>query len=397
MATATLKLVLGCALASQSFELGSAQEFLAATTTTTTPAALEAAVLVQPWVELPGPGAEPAIWPRLDLTDLIATQRPVARFPQGSAIRLFAVGSSNLMWETWLEQLHLLLLRLGYQLPLVDSKGLIHNRTKPASTADCSDKEVLDSLDTLRVAKPGWSSWGFVFNDQADCNAAGFRPFLGYNVSCTNAWQCDPSLVGSDPIIRPADVAEIARDVDILVLSTWMNDFTTRFPGNPCFEGGEFMFPDDITYTVTSLQILIRAVHAVNPEVVVVVMSKYPAATAKYFYHSYDEINAAVQLQLAGEPNTHFVNFDFPENVPMFLVTKSLHPNCRGDKLFAQSIVNKLFRAGILERGVAIAKAEECPIFTTCEAFTGRPDCCQARAECWVNEGVCSLYAEGEP
>jgi len=367
-----------------------AQEFLALATTTTTTMQY---MLLEPWVNNP----EPIVWPQLPLLDLAATLRPTARIPQGGAVRLFAIGSSNLLWETWLEQLHLLLTRLEYQVPLVDSKGLIKNRTRPDATARCDDIEALDALATLRIAKPGWASWGFAFEDQADCNAAGFRPFLGHSVSCTNGWQCNPDLTGSDAFIRPSVVAEVAKDADVVVLSNWVNDFTMRFQGNACFEGGEVLPPEDVSLTVASLLTLIRAIHAANPEVAVVVMAKYPGAIGKMTGPVYTAINSAVRLQLIGEPKTYFVDFNFPTDEPMFLASRSGHPNCRGDRLFAQGIVNVLFKAGIINRGVATAKEEDCPIFAGCESYSGREDCCQAKAECWVNEGLCLNYSEGEP
>mmetsp|Transcript_32908 Transcript_32908/g.86938 ORF Transcript_32908/g.86938 Transcript_32908/m.86938 type:complete len:388 (+) Transcript_32908:117-1280(+) len=317
-----------------------------------------------------------------------------AQIQPGGTVRVFGLGSSNMIWETWLDQLHMLLSRLGYSTPLVDAQYL-PNVTRPASKATCDDDAEFSKLHTLRIAIPGWSSWGFAYESMADCDSEGFRDVLGYNLSCTNGWQCRPELTGPDAVVAPSDVARIAKNSDITVVSNWVNDFTMRFQGNECFRG-KFPGLDDVSLTVHSLKLLIQQIHVENPKVVVVVMAKYPGAAGKKVGSDPSALNDAVRRGLADEPNTVFADFTFPVDSDMFQLRRSGHPNCRGDKIMATAVVEALFHAGVLARGVAVDDddADGCLAKSDCDGLSS--PCCQRSAFCTPQGAACVAYSPGE-
>mmetsp|Transcript_128973 Transcript_128973/g.413084 ORF Transcript_128973/g.413084 Transcript_128973/m.413084 type:complete len:192 (-) Transcript_128973:309-884(-) len=190
-------------------------------------------------------------------------------------------------------------------------------------------------------------------------------------------------------------MARVAKYSDVTLLSNWVNDFTARFPGNTCFDG-ESLSMDDVSVSVESLRILIRAIHAENPKVMVVVMAKYPGAAGRRIGADYSNLNMAVRAALADEPSTVFANFEFPLDEDMFLMSKSGHPNCRGDRVMASAVIEALFNARVLSRGLALGEPGACLADTACSELSASLACCQRAALCRVAEGQCVPYSTGE-
>mmetsp|Transcript_143393 Transcript_143393/g.357250 ORF Transcript_143393/g.357250 Transcript_143393/m.357250 type:complete len:374 (+) Transcript_143393:81-1202(+) len=327
---------------------------------------------------------------------MAAVEQEGANIQVGGTVRLFAVGSSNLLWETWAEQLHVLLSRLGYQTPLVQP-GSIPNVTRPLTSAVCDDGEEFADVHTLRVGKPGWSSWGFAYEStNEDACFDGYRHVLGHRLSCTNGWFCRPELTGPDKLVRPSDLAAAAKNADVVLLSSWVNDLPATMPGSLCFNGESVSFEEIAAITVFHLTQLIWRINSENAGVVFVVMAKYPGAAGKVVGSDYSALNAAVRKGLADfslSSKIIFADFSFPRDADMFLLKRSGHPNCRGDKVMAMAVVEALFRAKVLARGVAMESADECLAKSTCKELS--LPCCQRSAFCTSQNGTCMPYSAG--
>mmetsp|Transcript_13836 Transcript_13836/g.42844 ORF Transcript_13836/g.42844 Transcript_13836/m.42844 type:complete len:268 (-) Transcript_13836:80-883(-) len=263
----------------------------------------------------------------------------------------------------------------------------------PTKKPICDDDADFAALETPRVGKPGWCSWGFAYESMDNCSEDGFRDILGHRVSCVNGWQCEERFRGSVPLVRPSEIAEVARHSQVTVLSNWVNDVKHRYA---CFNG-TVLTPDEYdAITVDSLLRLIRGIHAVNPDVVVVVLGKYPGAAGVQVGSALEAegLNTAVQRGLEGEPNTLFANFTFPPELELYQHMTADHPNCRGDRVLATAIVEALFRGGVLARGLAMAPPEECLAAASCDSLS--PACCQRSALCWpAANGTCAPYGPG--
>jgi len=324
---------------------------------------------------------------------LATIEQAGARIPAGGTLRVFVVGSSNAQWQTWADQVHVLLEQLGYQSPLVQGTEL-HNTTQPQWSATCDDAKEISDTHTLRIAKPGWSSWGFAYDSMDGCSSAGYREIDDYAVRCVNGWQCLEQFSGSEALVRPSDIAAIARGSELTILHNWVNDFTARFHGSHCF-GPEVPSMGDADLTIDSLRRTIRAISAASPGTTIAVMAKYPGAGGRVVGCEYNGLNRAVQEALADEPNTIFVDYDFPLHQDMFLMSKSGHANCRGDKVMAKAVVGALYDAKVIARGLAMGNATQCLGNAQCEALS--PECCQASALCWpLADGRCAAYSTGE-
>mmetsp|Transcript_80723 Transcript_80723/g.250567 ORF Transcript_80723/g.250567 Transcript_80723/m.250567 type:complete len:411 (+) Transcript_80723:105-1337(+) len=320
-----------------------------------------------------------------------------AAFNVGQALRIYAVGSSNTVWVPWLEQLHLLLGRLGFQLPQVPAteKAL----TRPLDVPQCEDSAEYASLQTTRIGQPGWGSWGFAFEGREGCSS-GFRWIAGRPVSCRPAWGCP----ADSP--QPLSLSRIAIDAsmsDVTVLSCWINDSKQFITGNTCYNHTKLPRVDTAAVSIANLLRMIRFIHGRNPEVWVVVLALYPDERVPP--HDVDqetlplikEINRRVREGLSDEPRTLFADYSFPSGVNLFQTLHSGHPNCRGAKLMANGVVDTLFRAGILGRGLSPNGNQACP---AAGAQVHCPSlglaCCQRAALCRVVAGVhCADYGPG--
>jgi len=330
-----------------------------------------------------------------------------AMIPVGGEVRLYAVGSSNAPWQTWPDQLHQMLRRLGYATPVLP---FAHPdaRAHPTSAPKCDDDAELAGLETPRLGKVGWSSWGFAFENQDDCqpNAEGvsFRDILGHRVGCTNAWACDPRWccgVGSQAFIRPSDIAQDARHSQVTVLSNWINDSKQRHARNVCFDGEAIDPVDSTAITLFNLKRVIEKIHERNSQVVVAVLALYPDAHGPYVVEQtlpqVAEINARVRagLEAWGEPNVVFANYTLPSGKAVYQTMHTGHANCRGDKVLAVAVLEALYRQRVLARGPALTEGAACLAREDCGALA--LDCCQRSALCKVvGSGTCVAYGAGE-
>jgi len=323
--------------------------------------------------------------------------------PENGKIRFYTIGSSNVVWETWPDQLHAMLNRLGYRVAGdhgQEGELEVAAMKQPKNVPICDDAYLYAHLTTPRVGRVGWSSWGFAYESKDDCGEDGFRRIAGHNVSCTNSWACDHAGQTPQTLVRPSQVAKEAQSSQVVLLSNWINDSRQHFAQNKCFGGENIDTVATTNITAESLRRLIRAIHARNPNAKVLVMARYPGA-AGVFVNAGDEarisaINAEVERMLtATEPNTIFVNYAFPRGPEMFQTKNFGHPNCRGDKVMATAVVEALFRHKIISKAFALGDPELCLGSGDCASLGA--SCCQRSALCHVATNFsCVPYGPGK-
>jgi len=328
-------------------------------------------------------------------------RRPGGLVPVGGEVRLYAVGTSNAVWQTWVDQVHLLLRQLGYRTPAILAR--FAEALHPAVDPLCDDHTAYAALETPRVGRVGWASWGFAHESFEDCDTAGFRSVASHRVSCINTWACQTKGRNPQPehLVRPSDVAEDAQHSTLTLVSTWMNDWKFRWRGNKCYDGKELTPAEVATVSLDGLLRLIRTIHAKNPAVIVVVLALYPGTNGVFVGEEtlpwIATMNAAVRDGLAGEPNTIFANYSFPRSEEMYQTLMRGHLNCRGDKVIATSIVDTLFRKGVLSQGLDLGDPTACPpeAERNCSALS--PRCCLRSPLCWpASDGSCAVYGPGQ-
>jgi len=324
-----------------------------------------------------------------------------ARFRPGMTLGLYAVGSSNTVFLTWLDELHLLLKRLGFVLPLVPA--LVDALDRPSLAPICDDYAELARTQTSRIGKPGWGSWGFAYDGMDDCGPTGFRIIGGIPVSCVASWRCAKSKHYEWPL-RVSQIAADAARSNITVLSCWMNDSLQYMSGNACYNFSKVSRSDTAVISIENLRRIIRSIHRRNPHVLVVVLGIYPAVNAPPLYTVNessvpltDEINKRVRDALVWEPRTVFASYRFPPNVVVFQQKNPAHPNCRGSKIMANAIVDALFSAGELQHGL-VASSSSCQtgaINKPCNTLPGKT-CCMRSSVCILDQyGACLPYGPG--
>jgi len=295
-----------------------------------------------------------------------------------------------------------MLRQLGYSVgmePLAVPGAL----TQPSKAQVCANAGAWGSLSTPRMGMIGWSSWGFAYDSKADCDAEGYRQIAGYPVSCTNAWACNPKWQGQYPSLNATALAVGVRNASFVVLSNWINDAKAARQAGPrevCYKDADIDALRSTNVTAANLKRLIRKIHAQNPHVKIVVLARY-ADTRQIVYPSertlplVRALNEAVKSKIQGEPNTYFADFDFPLNENMFQTLSKVHPNCRGDKVMATSVIEALFSHKILSRGLALGSSQECLGSPNCESLN--IPCCQRSALCYVAaDGKCAAYGPGQ-
>jgi len=325
-----------------------------------------------------------------------------ARVPVGGAVRFYTVGSSTAAWQTWPDQLHAMLKRLGHNVSMRDFN--VPGATfAPSKSPICANSGTFRQLRTPRLGMIGWSSWGFAYNSTADCDTRGFRSIAGYNVSCTNAWACNPEWTGTVPLVPLNGLVNAVRDAHFVILANWINDgkqAQQTGPRQTCYDGGNIDFQKSVAVTVANLKRVIRAVHAKKPNVTMLVLARYPD-TREVVYSDESslpavlQINAAVREAIKGEPNTFFVDFSFPLNLPMFQTLSLYHPNCRGDKVMATAVLETLFQQRVLSRGLDLGAPEACLAASECSLLN--VSCCQRAAQCYLaSNSSCMPYGPGQ-
>lgn len=314
-----------------------------------------------------------------------------ARFAAGQAVRLYAVGSSNTVWVPWLEELHLLLARLGFQLPLVP--GTEKALTRPWQFPVCEDAGDYALLQTTRIGQVGWGSWGFAYEGCDGCTA-GFRKIAGWPVSCHPAWGCPAD---SPQPLHISRIVDDASGSDVTLLSCWINDSKQFATGNTCFNHANVSRVDTAAISLETLLRMIRTIHGRNPNIWVVVLALYPdeytlsRVVDRETLPMINEINRRVREGLAHEPKTLFADYSFPPGVEMFQSLHVGHPNCRAAKLMANSVVDVLFRAGVLGRGLAQKSGE-----AACPSLGAKADCASLDQACCQRAALCRVLAGGQ-
>lgn len=318
-----------------------------------------------------------------------------AEFAAGAPLRVYVVGSSNVVWVTWVEQLHLLLQRLGFQLPEVHAtEDPVHG---PTDAPECEDSNDYKFLRTTRIGEPGWGSWGFAYEGANGCSG-GYRWIGGTPVNCSPSWGCPHA--GPKPL-HLSRIAADAAGSDVALFSCWINDSKQYATNNICFNSTKVSREATAALSVANLLRMVRAVHARNPKVWVVVLALYPdvvmptRAVDPNTLPTIREINRRVREGLAGEPRTLFADYAFPNNVDLFQVRHFGHPNCRASKLMANGVVDALYGAGVLGRG--LADGGSCDVASSinnCKSLSQA--CCQRAARCRLLDGkYCVSYGPG--
>lgn len=345
----------------------------------------------------------------------VPIENPSAAIPTGSELKLYFVGTSNVAWQTWPDQLHAMLQGLGYS--IVSPKREVAWMEHPTSKApQCDNIEEYENLVTSRIGKVGWASWGFAYESKQDClpvdfelqplygflEPYGHRIIAGHNISCVNRWACDPTDQNHSTLVNPYRVAEDAKDANIVLLSNWMNDSKQRWSKNNCFFGANIDFTETSNISVVNLRILINAIRRVNPAVLIVVMSLYPDAIGNFVNEPLlpriAEINAKVEAEIA-DSKTFFVKYTFPRKIAVFQVSNPGHANCRGDRVMATRVLQTLFDQGVLMRGLRlppVAEAGSCFEEPDCENIHDAA-CCQEAGACILEpSGHCKAFSSGE-
>lgn len=311
----------------------------------------------------------------------------------GESIWLYAVGSSSLVWMTWVDQLHLALRRLGYKVPVVPA-----NRTPefyPRQVPKCDDTKYFQHLKTSRFGRIGWSSWDFALEGWEGCGADGFRMIRDLRVKCQHGAGCSFS---KNPV-RVSDIAQDASKSNITLVATWFNDdqhWSTHFK---CFDGQKKDWKDIAPITLHCLLRTVRAIHAHNPHTWILIMAKYPETYKHMTYQFILDYNAEVKKAVEKEPKTFFVDFYMPNDEEGDFYQSPAHgghPNCRGSKIMTYAVIDRLYQEGIISRSIRLVKPQKKDVLNgNCSALGIAA--CHTSALCWMEPGTqrCVPYGAG--
>lgn len=248
------------------------------------------------------------------------------RYSRGH-LKLLAIGTSNILWGTWVDQLAKELTSLGYSLEGGGSTSEVSSR--------CDDAREL-VVPTVRLGRPGWYSWGFAFDDCDDAVT-----LAGIRVKCGDGWRCLRD--GPAQRLGPSRIARVAQGADVILLSTWQNDVWSR---NACFNSSTMQHYEVLT--VDAIRTLVLQVRRLNPRALFLVMARYPYANGRRVSVSSQRENAYVRLGLMSLPRVKFVDYDFPRDQDFYFDDISGHPNCRGGRLMALAALRALVEAGVV-------------------------------------------------
>jgi len=313
----------------------------------------------------------------------------------GGDIKLYAVGSSNLVWMNWIDQLHLYLQRLGYRLPLVPTKAIL-SRSTPRSVPTCDDSAYFAKLRTARLGMVGWNSWDFAYDDFFDCDKHSFRKIGGHNVKCS----VGPGCKGGKFLINASNIAEDAAKSHVTLISTWYNDHKAFLTKYACFDGEKLDYENTSEVTIPTIIRMVKEIHSKNPKVWILVMGLYPPTLN---YKVVDEevvwiqqLNDKVREAVEKQPRTYFVDFEMPgHGLEMYDRVHYGHPNCRGAKVMVYATLKRLFETKVLARSIRIVNPKENLANEDCEHLEGAA--CGTSALCWVDPafGKCRPYSAG--
>jgi len=319
-------------------------------------------------------------------------QQPGASIAAEGDVRLYVVGSSNVLWMTWIDQFHLYLKRLGYKVPTVPTKTKA--QVYASSLQRCDDSLYFEHLRTSRFGMIGWHSWDFAYDDWSDCDY-GYRDIAGHKVKCEHGPGCNFGKF----ITKASDIAEDASRSDIVLVTTWYNDDQSDV--QTCLKG-RLNRMAMAKISIASLLRTARSIHATSPSTWVVVMGKYGNFHAKYDFMSY-RINAVVKKAVEREPRTLFVDYRRPASGgwrPFEMYQRDgahkFHLNCRGSNLMAQAILERLFAAKVLSRSIRLVSPAVNMNERNCKFLDGDA-ACRTSGFCWVDpsDKRCKEYGPG--
>mmetsp|Transcript_17180 Transcript_17180/g.40339 ORF Transcript_17180/g.40339 Transcript_17180/m.40339 type:complete len:472 (+) Transcript_17180:35-1450(+) len=315
----------------------------------------------------------------------------------GDTLWLYAIGSSSLVWMTWVDQLHLALRRLGYKLPAVPANRTpeVHPRVVPI----CDDTKYFQHLKTSRFGRIGWSSWDFALEGWEGCGADGFRHIRDLRVKCQHGAGC---VFSKNPLFV-SDIAQDASRSNITLVATWFNDDQHWSTHYKCFAGVKKDTEQIAPITVHCLLKTVRAIRERNPRTWIVVMGKYPQTYKHKNYAFVSNYNTKVREAVEKEPKTLFVEYYIPSDAHgEFYQPPSHggHPNCRGSKIMSYAVLEKLYKEKVLSRGLLLdplvadnllkgSQPGECSKLSIAA--------CHTSALCWIDPqvGKCVKYSPG--
>jgi len=312
----------------------------------------------------------------------------------GESIWLYAVGSSSLVWMTWVDQLHLAMRRLGYRVPVVPA-----NRTpefRPRSVPTCDDTKYFQHLRTSRFGRIGWSSWDFALDGWEGCGSDGFRMIRDLRVKCQHGAGCSFS---KNPVMV-SDIAQDASRSNITLVATWYNDdqhWSTHFK---CFGGQKKDWKDIAPITLHCLLRTVRTIHRHNPHTWILIMAKYPETFKHRTYQFILDYNAQVKRAVEKEPKTLFVDFYMPNDDEGEFYQSPAHgghPNCRGSKIMAYAVLARLFEAKVISRSLRLIPPAKGDVLSGKCSELGVA-ACHTSALCWMDPslGRCVPYRAGD-
>jgi len=202
----------------------------------------------------------------------------------------------------------------------------------------------------------------------------------------------------SEGLVKPSAVAEAAAGSHVTLLMNWVNDVKQVWTDFSCFNYTPLDRLTVVNITLSNVRRVIRAIHARDADVLVFVLAVYPDADElsvdETALPSIRAVNAAMRLGLQDEPNTIFVDYEFPLGEELYQRFHPGHPNCRGDRLIASAVVEAMFRSGVISRGPDTTGSAECLGSSACQGMT--PTCCQRSALCRLDHaGKCRPYGPG--
>merc|ERR1712187_1093332 len=173
------------------------------------------------------------------------------------------------------------------------------------------------------------------------------------------------------------------RGANVVVLANWINDgkaVLSRSARDGCYNGTVATVEQSVEITVTNLKRVIETIHGQSPSTLILVLARYPDVRQIVYANlrtmrRVQALNDAVKDAIIAEPNTHFVNLQFPYNVSIFQNRSLYHPNCRGDKVIVQTLLDALFQHKVLARSLAQGGSSECLSNADCETLS--LPCCQ--------------------
>lgn len=309
----------------------------------------------------------------------------------GSDILIYAVGSSSLLWMTWVDQLHLLLRRLGYRLPVVKAEA--GGRLYPTKVPTCDDTQYFESLQTWRFGRVGWSSWDFAFEGWEGCTE-GFRSIEGHRVRCQHGAGC---AFSQDPV-KASWLAKDASKSNITLIATWFNDDQQWSSNYKCFNGTRHSTQDVAPLTIACLLKTVRSIHAKNPRTWVLIMGKYPQTFHHITYKFIETYNDKIKEAVEKEPRTLFISYYVPSahEGEFFQVAHAGHPNCRGSKIMAYAVAERLYRERIIARGLRhVGFSKQSILNSSCGEL--EVAACHSSGFCWVDpaDRQCKAYGPG--